>query len=94
MPARGRITAANLRTGLRLAFNVALRVGLFSDYRRPFWRAALKALRRGQIDEAMSMGFVAHHLIRFSREAVRGEQNASFYALRPKGVEQSMRRAG
>jgi hypothetical protein len=26
------------------------------------------------------MSFVAHHLIQFSREAIRGEQNASFYS--------------
>ena len=26
------------------------------------------------------MGFVAYHLIEFSREALRGEQNASFYS--------------
>jgi hopanoid C-2 methylase len=26
------------------------------------------------------MGFVAYHLIRFTREALRGEHNASFYA--------------
>ncbi len=65
-----------------LAFNVALRVGLLSDYRRPFWRAARKALRRGQIDAVLGMGFVAHHLIQFSREALRGDQNASFYSAR------------
>jgi len=28
------------------------------------------------------MGFVAHHLIRFTREALRGEHNASFYAAK------------
>jgi hypothetical protein len=67
-----------------LAFNVALRVGLLSDYRRPFWRAARHALRRGQIDAVLGMGFVAHHLIQFSREALRGEQNASFYSARGK----------
>jgi hypothetical protein len=30
------------------------------------------------------MGFAAHHLIQFSREALRGEQNASFYSARAK----------
>ena len=30
----------------------------------------------------MGMGFVSHHLIRFSREAILGEQNASFYSTR------------
>jgi hypothetical protein len=63
-----------------LAFNIVLRVGLLSDYRRPFWRAARHALRRGQIDAVLGMGFAAYHLIEFSREALRGDQNASFYS--------------
>jgi hopanoid C-2 methylase len=81
-PARGKLTIANLRRGLVLAVNVVLRVGILSDYRRPFWRAARKALRRGQIDSVLSMGFVAHHLIWFTREALRGGHNASFYSAR------------
>jgi hopanoid C-2 methylase len=79
-PARGKLNMNNLRRGLVLAFNVAFRVGLLSDYRRSFWRAARYALRRGQIDAVLGMGFVAHHLIHFSREALRGDQNASFYS--------------
>ena len=79
-PAHGKLTLNNLRLALVLAFNVALRVGVLSDYRRWFWNAVLPALRRGQIDAALSMGVVGHHLIRFSREALRGEQNASFYS--------------
>jgi hypothetical protein len=39
-------------------------------------------LRRGQVDAVLAMGLVAHHLIQFSREALRGDQNASFYATR------------
>ena len=81
-PARGQLTLANLRRGLVLAFNVALRVGVLSDYRRAFWRAAKVALRRGQIDAVLSMGFVAYHLIAFTREALRGGHNASFYSTR------------
>jgi hypothetical protein len=79
-PARGKRTIANVRAALVLAFNVAFRVGLWADYRRPFWRAARVALRRGQIDTVLGMGFVAYHLIEFSREAMRGDQNASFYS--------------
>jgi len=79
-PARGKLTINNLRGALVLAFNVALRVGLLADYRRPFWRAVRHALRHGQIDAVLGMGFVGYHLIEFSREAVRGDQNASFYS--------------
>jgi radical SAM superfamily enzyme YgiQ (UPF0313 family) len=79
-PARGKLTFNNARAALVLAFNIALRVGLLSDYRRPFWRAARHAIRRGQIDALLGIGFVAYHLIEFSREALRGDQNASFYS--------------
>ncbi len=81
-PVRGRLTANNLRAALVLAFNVVLRVGILSDYRQQFWRAALHALRQGQFDAALGMGVVAHHLIRFTREALRGDHNASFYSAR------------
>jgi hypothetical protein len=71
---------SNLSGALVMAFRVVLYLGILSDYRRPFWRAALHALRRGQIDGMLGMGFMAHHLIAFTREALRGEQNASFYS--------------
>ncbi|GJE04112.1 B12-binding domain-containing radical SAM protein [Methylobacterium isbiliense] len=90
IPARDRLTRDNLRRALVLGFNIAVRVGLLSDYRRAFWRAAGYALKRGQIEAVFNMGFVSHHLIRFTREALRGEQNASFYATRT--VERSTRR--
>lgn len=81
-PIRGRLTPANLRVGATLAWNVAIRVGWRSDYRDLFWEVARPALRRGQIDAVLGMGFTAHHLIQFSREALRGDQNASFYSAR------------
>jgi hopanoid C-2 methylase len=79
-PARGRLTLPNLKRGATLAFNVATQVGWRSDYRKAFWGAARPALARGQIDAALGMGFVGHHLIQFTREAIAGRQNASFYS--------------
>jgi hypothetical protein len=79
-PARGRLTLENLTFALVFAARIARHVGLKADYRRHFWRAARHALRRGQIDTVFGMAFVAHHLIEFTREALRGEQNASFYS--------------
>ena len=63
----------------------SIAVGLQSDYRRRYWRAARHALRRGQIDAVMGMGFVGYHLIQFTREALRGDQNASFYSTHERG---------
>jgi hopanoid C-2 methylase len=81
-PARGKLNWANLSGALVLAFRVVLHIGILSDYRRPFWRTARHALRRGQIDAVLGMGFIAHHLIQFTREALRGEQNASYYSTK------------
>jgi hopanoid C-2 methylase len=81
-PARGQLTWPNLRRGLVLLYNVLVKVGLKSDYRRAFWQAARYALRRGRIDAMLSMGFMAYHMIHFTREALRGDQNASFYSTK------------
>src|SRR6202451_318649 len=66
-PVRGKLTWNNLSLALVLAFNIAWRIGIAADYRRWFWKAALPALRRGQIDAAFSIGIVGHHMIAFSR---------------------------
>jgi hopanoid C-2 methylase len=81
-PARGKLNWPNLRRAAVLVYNVLVQVGLKSDYRRPFWRAARHALRRGQIEAVLSIGFMAHHMIQFTREALRGDQNASFYSTK------------
>ena len=81
-PARGKLSLNNLRRGLVLGFNIALRVGVLSDYRRVFWRAAGEAVRRGQIEAVFNMGFVGHHLIQFTRECLAGKHNASYYAAK------------
>ena len=81
-PPRARLTRSNLKRGLTLAANLLVRVGLMADYRRPFWRMAWQAIKRGQIDALFGVGFIGYHLIEFSREALRGQQNASFYSAR------------
>jgi hypothetical protein len=81
-PARGRLTRANMKRGAILMFNLMIRLGLLAQYRRPFWQMVRRALKRGQIEALFGIGFVAYHLIEFSREAVRGDQNASFYSAR------------
>ena len=93
-PLAGRLTAHNLLTGLVLALNIFIRVGIFSDYRRPFWRAARHALKHGQVDAMLGMGFVARHLIEFSREALRGDQNASFYSTKKRDGARNAAAAG
>jgi hopanoid C-2 methylase len=81
-PGAARLTRSNLKRGATLLSNLLIRVGLLADYRRPFWRMAWQAIKRGQIEALFGVGFVAYHLIEFSREALRGQQNASFYSAR------------
>jgi radical SAM superfamily enzyme YgiQ (UPF0313 family) len=81
-PARGKLTRANLRRAWLMGKNIIWELGIKADYRGPFWRAAWHALKKGQIEAIFNMGFVCHHLIRFTREALRGEHNASFYAAK------------
>jgi hopanoid C-2 methylase len=81
-PAAARLTRSNLKRGMTLAANLLIRIGLLADYRRPFWRMAWHAIKRGQIEALFGVGFIAYHLIEFSREALRGRQNASFYSAR------------
>ena len=83
---RGKLTFANLRQGAVLAWRLFTHIGLKSDYRKHYWRAAKHALKHGQFDAVMGMGFVAHHLIKFTREALQGEQNASFYSTHERAV--------
>jgi hopanoid C-2 methylase len=91
--ARGKLTWNNISVALILAFNVILRIGILSDYRRWYWKAVLPALRRGQIDAFLNIGVVAHHMIQFSREALRGEQNASFYSAQARSTVATMQTA-
>src|SRR5262249_49396486 len=91
-PARGRISLSGLRLGATPARNVATPVGGKAASPGAVWgapwpgtsaRAAVwPAIRRGQVEAVLGMGFTSHHLIQFSREALRGEQNASFYSAR------------
>ena len=83
-PVRGKLTRSNLRRAAIMGKNIIWQIGVKSDYRGPFWRSAWHALKKGQIEAIFNMWFVCHHLIRFTREALRGEHNASFYAAKAK----------
>jgi hopanoid C-2 methylase len=81
-PAKGKLTWSNLRGGAVLAWRVLLHICLLSDFRKPFWRTAKHALRHGQIDGMFGAAFMGYHLIQFTREALRGDQNASYYSAK------------
>ncbi|MBV9331233.1 MAG: DUF4070 domain-containing protein, partial [Alphaproteobacteria bacterium] len=81
---RARLNLANLRRALVIVTRLLVRIGLFGDYRRAFWRMTRPALRAGRIEELIHVGLVAHHMIVFARDCAKGRENASFFAQRPK----------
>jgi radical SAM superfamily enzyme YgiQ (UPF0313 family) len=83
---QGQLTRHKLVRGLVLGANLAVRVGLLADYAPAYRRAVRHAMDHGQIPSVFSIGFVGRHLIEFTREALRGEQNASFYSATAKST--------
>jgi radical SAM superfamily enzyme YgiQ (UPF0313 family) len=81
-PAKGKLTWNNLRGGAVLAWRTVLYLLILSDFRKAFWKTAKHALRRGQIDGVLGAAFMGYHLIHFTREALRGDQNASYYSAK------------
>ncbi len=77
---KARVNAANIRKGLAILGNIVLRVGMLGNYRKTFWQMAIQAIRKGDIEVLIHVGFVSHHLITFARQAAAGKQNASFYS--------------
>ncbi len=62
--------------------NIFWKVGILGDYKLEFWKFALRRLARGEIEYLISSVLVAHHLIKFARDASGGHTNASYYSLK------------
>jgi hypothetical protein len=79
---RQQYTLPNIRVGLVMLRNIFWKIGVLGDYKREFWKFALRRLARGEIEHFIASMMVAHHLIMFARAASRGRQNASNYSVR------------
>jgi hopanoid C-2 methylase len=75
-----RVNLSNIAKGMAILGNIVARVGVFSRYPRTFWRMALPAMKKGDIEAVIHVGLVAHHLIEFTRECLKGRESASFYS--------------
>ncbi|HXH83601.1 MAG TPA: B12-binding domain-containing radical SAM protein [Candidatus Tectomicrobia bacterium] len=75
-----RASWASIREGLAILARVLWTVGVRGDYRRTFWRFAWPLLRRGDLEPLLHTAIVAHHLIAYTRDCLRGEGESSFYA--------------
>jgi radical SAM superfamily enzyme YgiQ (UPF0313 family) len=81
-PSRARLSWKNIRLGLIMLRNILWKVGILGDYKRAFWKFALRRLVRGELEYLISSIMVAHHLIMFARDASGGHTNASYYSLK------------
>jgi hopanoid C-2 methylase len=81
-PAATQATWPNIRRGLIMMRNVFWRLGVLGNYKRIFWKFALRRLRKGDIEGLLAASLVGHHLVRFGQEATSGTQNASNYSVR------------
>ncbi|MGH6794390.1 MAG: B12-binding domain-containing radical SAM protein, partial [Methylocella sp.] len=79
---RQRYSPRNIAKGLTILARIVWIVGVRGDYRRIFWKFALRRLSRGQIEPVLSVGLSAHHLIMFARDACAGRGNASHYSAK------------
>jgi radical SAM superfamily enzyme YgiQ (UPF0313 family) len=70
-----------LRRAVRILSRIFWHVGLRSDYRRHFWGMFWTLIRRGELEAIFQITIVAHHLIAYTREALRGRGQASNYSL-------------
>ncbi len=79
---RQRLSPRAVGFGLVVLARLLWRVGLRGDYRRVFWRFALRRLRERRIEPIVSTGLIAHHLILFARDAASGRGAASHYSTK------------
>jgi hypothetical protein len=86
-PRPDKVTAEMLTFGIQAIARTMWHVGLRSDWRREFWRVTGPMLKQGRIDDVMHIAVVGHHLIRFARDSMQGNPEASFYADPSRGAE-------
>jgi radical SAM superfamily enzyme YgiQ (UPF0313 family) len=75
-----RLSPRSIRRGLGVLGRLFWRLGVRGDYRRPFWRMAVRMLAAGRFEQFVHSALVSHHLIRFARECLAGMPEPSFYA--------------
>ncbi len=76
------VTSADVVGGLAMLGRLLFLAGVKSHYRAAFWRFAWPLLKKGDIERVIAVGTVAHHLIMFTKAAIGGHHNASFYSTK------------
>jgi radical SAM superfamily enzyme YgiQ (UPF0313 family) len=79
IPPTGKLSLSNVWRGVTTLVKLVVKVGIIGDYRDVFWRMARPALKSGDIETVIHVSLVSHQMISYAREAVAGQQGASFY---------------
>src|SRR5262249_50908748 len=74
-----KVERSDVANGLKILARILWRVGVLADYRHIFWRMAIPALKRGDVESVIHAGLVGHHLIRSARVCGEGVGESSFY---------------
>jgi hopanoid C-2 methylase len=77
-----RINIKNVLRGLTTLIYLFWYAGVTGTYRHAFWKMAISMLKSGKIEQLLTVGLLAHHLIEYTRECSGGTGFASFYSQR------------
>lgn len=77
-----RTTLKDVSRGFTMPLKVCWKLGVVADYRRIFWSFAWPRIKKGQIEDVISIGILAKHLVAYSRKARAGKLNAANYSAR------------
>ena len=72
-----RITWKTIARGIPFLFRIFWEIGVRGDYRREFWSFVWPQILRGEVELVVATTAVAHHMIRWAREASSGAQKMS-----------------
>lgn len=78
----GQVTPKNVRRGFAMLSKICWKLGVVADYRRVFWAYSWPRIKTGRIEDVISVGILAKHLIAYARKACAGRLNASNYSAR------------
>jgi hypothetical protein len=79
---RSQLTLNNLRRFARIFPRLLWQIGVLADYRQYFWRLLWCQVRHRNLEPAFHVAIVAHHLITYSRECLKGTMQSSNYSRR------------
>jgi hypothetical protein len=84
---RQRFSRRNVAKAFTSRTRIIWYVGIHGDYRRTFWKFALRRLVRGEIEQLLCVSLCAHHVIMLARDACAGRTNASHYSAKLRMLE-------